>query len=290
MPDDLAALHARFRKQKPAETSLGIYKFVGAHRELAVPKFKGYVRDFEDCFEVLVELIRTLNYVKKDKWPQERAVQYILFPECLKTLHRGFEDTLDGYYDEAEMLHRSVFETILRIVFASCYPADWEAVLYDRDGKRSFKVTPFFRDDLKLDWVYLYSTMCRISHSKTHIHIPMIGKISRGEKHEEITLEYRFDEKYIWLPVNTSVFLLYGLLSLALALFLDDLEAAGAKAEHIQRAKDGRAILRHHILGNAKEKFQRLVPDIEMLEKVIAASKAGKDWKGLIQENGTTVG
>lgn len=283
MPDeDLATLRARFTKDKPADTSLGIHGFIEAHRNLTVPKFKGYVKDFEDCFEVLGALVRTLNYVKKEKWPQERAIQFILFPECLKTLHRGFEDTLDGYYDEAEMLHRSVFETILRIAFASCYPADWEAVLYDRDGQRSFKVTPFFRDDLKLDWVYLYSTMCRISHSKTHIHIPLIGKISRGEKHDEITLEYKFDEKYIWLPMNTSVFLLFGLLSLALALFLEDLEAAGAKAADIQRAKDGRAILRHHVLGNSNEKFQRLVKDIERIERVIAACKAGKDWKAEI--------
>lgn len=177
------------------------------------------------------------------------------------------------------MLHRSVYETFLRIVFVSCFPSDWEAILYDKKGRRSFSVTNFCRDDLKVDWVFLYHLMCKITHSKIHRHLPLINKIARGEKHGEITLEYSYDPKYIWLPINTSVFLLFALISIADELFLVDLQAAGAKSNDVNRFRDARAVLRHHISENKKEKFRQLIPDVEKIQKIIAAANSGKDWK-----------
>ena len=173
---------------KPSKTSLDIYSYIHKHKELFLLKFGNHVKQFEDFFDELNLIIQFLNFVPKEQWGKSKGSQYLLYPETMKTLHRAFEDTIDGYYDEAMILNRSVYESFLRIVFASRHSQDYESIFTSIKGKVAFNVTNFVKDDLKLDWGFLYRIMSAIHHSKKHKHLKRLT--DPNEQAKPIILEY----------------------------------------------------------------------------------------------------
>ncbi|MBI2083735.1 MAG: hypothetical protein HYT76_09270 [Deltaproteobacteria bacterium] len=264
----------------PAKTSLDIYSFIQQHKRLFLEKFGNFVKQFEDLFNELNLIIQLLNYVPKDGWKQSKGAQYLLYPETMKTLHRAFEDTIDGYYDEAMILNRSVYETFLRVVFASCYPSDYESIFVPIAGKRAFNVTNFVKDDLKLNWEFLYSIMSAIHHSKKTKHLRRMNDPSQQKN--PIILEYESSEDGMAMCVNITCFNLTCLFHAIASIFETDFPNHPDLKLRIDRIHKIDEALLGIIEANPKKDFSNLSSDIRKIGMIIKASGQNQDWKKVV--------
>lgn len=278
--DEIGKLIKETQTDEPAKTTLDIYNYIERHKIAVVRNFKGYVKYFEDYFDVLNTAISSLNYLPKENWPQYKGIQYLMFPEALKTLHRAFEDVVAGYYDEAVMLLRSVYETYIKMVFIACYPEDYEAIFRDRKGKRNFNLTNFVKNNLHLDWEFIYRFMSYASHSKMHLILEKLVKLSKKEDKSPIRLEYKYDKDAISRPINLSTFLLYALFNTMLVTFKDDFDNSKIDRNYIIRMVKIDKALRG-ILESLPNKFSSIVKDIDRIDIILERAKQGKDWKTL---------
>jgi len=281
MANELDKLIEETQSNEASKTTSDIYGYIEKHRSFVVKKIKGYIKYFEDYFDVLNNVISSLNFAPKEKWPQYKNLQYLMFPETLKTLHRAFEDTIDGYYDEAIMLLRSVYETYVKMIFIVCYPEDYEAIFKDKKHKRNFSLTNFLKDDLHFDWEFIYRFMSYVSHSKMHLILMRLIKLSKGEDKNPIRLEYKYDEDAISRPVNLSTFLLYALFNFMFETFRDDFSNSRIEEKDIIKMnKIDKALC--GILESLPGKFSSIVKDINKVDEIILKAKQGKDWKRAI--------
>ena len=106
-----------------------MYLKIENHKIEFLNKHDEFVKLFSCFFENMGYIIHTLNVTKKENWSQSKCYQYLIFPEAVKTLHCAVEITINGYYDEAVILMRSVFEHFLSLVFLSKYPDNIEGLL-----------------------------------------------------------------------------------------------------------------------------------------------------------------
>jgi len=221
---ELERLMIETQNDNPAKTTIDILEYIKLHKTHVIRHYPGYIKYFEDYYDVLNSAMNCLNYLPKKSWPRFKSLQHILFPETLKTLHRAFEDCLDGYYDESVILLRSVYEMYIRMIFVVYYPEDWEAIFFKQKGKRAFNLTNFVRDDLKFDWEHLYGLMSYIAHTKAQRNLNKIIEIAQGKFRGPIRLEYSFDENELSGPMNISTFLLFVLFHLMCITFQNDFE------------------------------------------------------------------
>ncbi len=273
------------QNDNPAQTTLDIYQYIKIHQNLVVKKFNGYIKYFEDYFDILNSAISSLNYLPKENWPQYKSLQYLMFPEALKTLHRSFEDIISGYYDEATILLRCVYETYIKMVFIVCYPEDYEAIFRDRKGKRNFKLKNFLKDDLHLDWEFIYSFMSYVSHSKIHLILERLIKLSKKEDKDPIRLEYKYDENALSRPMNESTFLLYALFHTMLTTFKDDFDDSKIDRNKIMRMVKTDKVLRS-MIESFPNKFSSIVRDIDKIDMIFDYVKRGRDWKVGLKNRG----
>lgn len=279
--EELQKLISEIRTPNSNRTTQDIYGLIDDHRVWVETDFYNFVKNFQDFFEELNTIVGRLNFVKKDGWHKHNGSQYLFYPDALKTLHRAFEDTLDGYYDEAMMLIRSVYETFLRIVFISCYPQEWDAVYMNRKSKMNFEVTGFVKDHLKLDWEFMYRLMSRVSHSKTHSYLKEVIKRAQAPSKDLVCLQYKPSPKMIWMPINGICFVQSCLYHVLLVLFEKDFPGDKMLAPRLDRIlKIDRALLLI-IKGNDQNKFGELANGIIKIGKIIKAAESGKDWKSL---------
>ncbi len=256
------------KNKDPAGTSMGILKFIAGHRELVYENFGKYLKNFEDYFDILNNAIFNLNYMPKKHWPQYKGTQFLLFPETLKTLHRAHEDLFDGYYEESMMLLRSVYETYIKMIYIAIHPNDIESIFYKRAGKRNFNLSNFVKDELNLDWGWLYKLLSSISHGKTYKHLDLWIKTSTGKYKDKISLYYKYDKDAISRPINMSIFLLYLLFHLVYVTFIGDIKSSKVEKIYIKKMDNIDIILRE-MLRNSPNKFSELVQDIEKIDKII---------------------
>lgn len=284
MSQEIDKLIQETQSNKAAKTTLDIYKYINKHQSFVIREFKGYIKYFEDYFDVLNNTISNLNFIPKENWPQYKSLSYLMFPETLKTLHRAFEDTVAGYYEEAVILLRNVYETYIRMIFIICYPKDYEAIFTNRKHKRNFNLTNFVKDDLHFDWEFLYRFMSYVSHSKMHLILMRLIKLSKKEDRNPIRLEYKYDRDAISRPMNLSTFLLYVLFNFMLETFRDDFNNSRIKEEDILKMSKIDKTLRG-ILESLPNKFSSIVKDIDKVGKIIHAVKQRKDWNNILNNN-----
>lgn len=275
---ELDELIKETQSDSAARTTSDIYKYIERHTSVVVSQFKGYVKYFEDYFDVLNDVISKLNYAPKKEWPQYKSLQYLMFPETMKTLHRAFEDIVAGYYEEAVILLRSVYEAYVKMIFIACYPEDYEAIFINRKHKRNFNLTNFIKDDLHLDWEFIYRLMSYTSHSKTHLILMRLIKLSKGEDKNLIRLEYKYDKDAISRPINLSTFLLYALLNTMLLTFKDDFDNSKIDKNYSIKIVKIDKVLRG-IIESLPNKFSSIISDIDKIDNILEAVKQGKDWK-----------
>lgn len=275
--ESLDKLITEVRNPAPAGTSLDIYEFINEHRAMTQIQVGNFIKNFEDFFDDLNIVIDLLNYVSKNKWPKHRSIQYALYPETLKTLHCSFEIAINGYYYEAAILARNVFETYLRMVFISCFPSDWESVFTDLKGRRRFDVTSLMKDHLKVDWFFAYRLMCKAAHSKAHYHLKKIIDLSKNPK-QPIQLEYKGDRKALFMAVNIVMLDLALLFHMMITLFKPDFDSHADLKKRRPRLEKIDSILLGLIQANERPKFSAIANDIIKIEKIMLAADSGGDW------------
>lgn len=222
--EELLKLIEKTQNAKPARTSLDIYEYIKLHNNKIINEYGKFIKYFEDYFDSLNVIIEILNFSNRSKWSQVQVTHLIINAEILKTLHRAFEDIIDGYYDEALILLRCVYESYIKILFIYYFPNDIFAILYNCKGKRNFNLTNFIRNDLKLDWTFLYRLMSSKTHGKSGNALQKIIEISKGKYKAPICLKFKFDKQIFESAMNISTFLLYVLIHLINISFNDDLK------------------------------------------------------------------
>lgn len=267
----------------PSKTSLDIYNYIREHRRLFYNEYGNFIKQFEDFFNDMNDLVVLLNYVPKEGWSENKAIQYIIFPETMKTLHRAFEDVIDGYYDESMMLNRCVYETFIRIVFISCHPDEAKAAFVKpQKGELAFNVSNFPNDTLKLDWRFLYSIMSAIQHSKKHRVLTEITS-RQANPNQIVRLLYESDRK-VGMPmcVNIIMFNLACLFHALISIFSNDLDGSEKTKDKKSRWLDVDKALLMILEANPKPGFASLAVDIKKIGRIIRTANEGKDWKAEI--------
>ena len=226
-------------------------------------------------------IIYRLNYVKKNKWSKHKAIQYILYPEALKTLHCAFENMLDGYYDESMMLNRSIYETSLRIVFVGCYPDEWEAIFINRKKKMQFNVAAFVKDHLRIDWESVYKFMSIISHSKAHKNAKKILELTQAGGEHLIGLEYELDIKSLFMALNMIAFNMCLLFHLMVSIFEGDINSDPILEKRADRISKIDQVLLGLIETNPKSGYSARMKDIIKIGKIIRLAEMGGDWQSV---------
>lgn len=277
----LNKLTLKIRKPQAAQSTIDIHNYLDKHRLFVERKFNNFIKLFEDCFDDLNVSIYHLNYVKKNKWPKHRGVQYLFFPETIKTLHRAFEDAVDGYYHESITLTRSVFESYLRMVFMSLYPTDWESIFHNFKNRRQFDATNLMKEHLKVSWPFIYRIMCKSSHSKTHHHSSKIINLSQNSKQLLIQLEYFLDNKLLAMCVNYLTFDLTLLFHMFMTLFYCDFSSSPELRKSQKHLCDVDRVLLETIKHNPHKDFSNISNEIIKVGNIVKAADCGKNWEKL---------
>lgn len=260
---------------EPSQTTLDIYKFIKEHRIRTHYKYGNFIKQFEDLFGELNIIVSMLNYVPKDSWHDNKSLQYILYPEMMRTLHRAFEDTIDGYYDEALMLHRSVYETFLRIVFLSYYLDARDAIFVSIKGKVQFNATNFPQDQLGVKWGWLYKILSAVYHSKKHKTIP--ARTGTKKQRKAIILEYKSDDTAIGMPINFTTFNLACMFHAVVSIFSSDFPMYAELKKRTPRINKVDKSLLGIIECNPRKEFRQLASDIRKIGKIIQSKDKKRD-------------
>ena len=266
----------------PSEMVEKMIKFKEFHKHKCLEDYGRYVKLFEEAFEILVEAVEALNYELKAQWAQHRGVQYVFFPGTLETLFRGFDDWSEGFYEEATILNRSVFESIFKIIFISLYPSDYEAIFAKKrlSGGRQFNLTDIIKKDLDIDWESFWHLSSTIAHGKTHRVLFFLCVLSRGDK-RPVSLGLRYDKIRLTMPMNETVVLTWCLIRLLLFLFPEVLTSPKITDEGKSRLNNIEKSLRES-LQNMPNKFKNVVADFGKVERKIKAAEQGLEWKKVV--------
>lgn len=264
---ELQRLYDSIYNKGPAKTTLDIYRYANIHKNLVLKKWNIYIKSFEDCFDALSNTINELNYVEKNSWPPNKGIQYMLYPETLKTLHCSFEVMCNGYYEEALILQRSVYETYLAMLFTAYYPSDCESVLYTVKGKRVFNVSNFLADNLKVDWGFIYRVCSYSAHRKKHTHSERLIQISKGMFKKAHTLTFEYDEEAITRPLNMLFFLQYVLTHFLIIVFENDISKR-LQPKIVLRLKNMDRFLRA-IMEGTPNKYAKIPADVDKIDSLI---------------------
>jgi hypothetical protein len=126
------------------------------------------------------------------------------------------EDTVEGFCGETIVLTRSLYETFLRIVFISCFPKNWASAVFKPEKDRvAFNATNFPRDQLRVDWEFIYKTHSVVSHNVYDV----MRRLAQPQSF--VSLELQCDEEAIGLAVNSLTFTLWALLHVCRILFFE---------------------------------------------------------------------
>lgn len=260
MIEELQKLIDQYRNTEQSKTSADIYLFSDQHLEKMKLEFGNFMKNFEDFFDDINMLIQILNYADKQNWPQSKGYQYLLLPETIKTLHCAYEITLNGYYDEAQILIRCVFENFLRIVFLSKYPDDLEGVLVTKpqNGVTKFNATNVVEHVLKMDSSWLYSLMSSFTHGKKPKMLRELTDRSNGKK-GPIILEYQSDKESTASCINLLMLMQHLILRSMLVLFSTEIENTKKYQSRIDQIRLADNILEAIQTTNSNENFRTYV-------------------------------
>jgi len=262
-------------------TTIGdVIRFKENHRKQFVGDYHGYVKIFEGAFEVAAQTTEALNYATKEKWARHRSSQYPFFPNILETLFRANDDFMDGFYDEANILNRSVFEGIVRIIWASCHQEHHSNIWTKKQvGTPDFNVRNFLRDELKVDWEFIWNYTSMVTHSKRHRVVSLIMDLVRG-KQRSVSWNLKYDKYLVTHPMNVATDLLWMILRLIVVLF-PDLQKKPFKAEGFERLLIAEAGLREMVAGIPTPKTPVFVSEVDKVFTIIKAAELNQPWRQL---------
>jgi hypothetical protein len=258
-----------------------IISFKENHRKQFLGDYHGYVKIFEGAFEVAAQTVEALNYAPKTDWPKHRSSQYPFFPNMLETLYRANDDFMDGFYDEANMLNRSVFESIIRVIWASCNKEHHNTIWTKKEkGAPEFNVSNFLKHDLIVDWDYIWGYSSMATHGKRHRVLFLLMDLVRG-KPRSVSWNLKYDKHLVTHPMNISTDMLWLILRLLRTLFPDLSNPAIFKREGMERLTIAEAGLREMVAGIPTDKTKVFLVEVDKVFKILDAAEQNTPWRQL---------
>jgi hypothetical protein len=196
---------------KPSRVILQILEYQDEHARYMLNNYNGFIEYYEHSFDCIIGINFMLNYLDKAHFPRQRAVQLLIYTDNIGTLYSAFDRLKGGFYSDCMILCRSAFESIIRMMFCSYYPDEADAVWVDDlpKGRVKFNVTRFLRDQLKVDWTWLYRLLCLHSHSNIMNSLQRYGKLVREEQKEPIAFQLSIEVDKTQMCMNVLTFLLW---------------------------------------------------------------------------------
>ena len=185
-----------------------IFDYIYEHKKAFLSKFnKWFIKYFEISFDSIVEAMDQINSENKDKRPEHRWIQWLIIRNNLPTLFSVFNLLTAGFYVDSITLIRSLFESVIKIIYISHYPEDKDsALLYNMKWTKKFNMTNFTKDVLKIDWHY--RLLSAKAHSNWFKTMKDLIDISQNGQKKRINIELWRDEAELSLTLNWLEFII----------------------------------------------------------------------------------
>ncbi len=269
--DEMCELHGG------SEDISRIYDYERNHQERVLKEWGRFVSQFELFFDLLNNMLVGINFVRKDNWPEHRNLQYLLCANNARFFYNSFDRLIKGHATESMVLSRPLFETFIRITYASCYPSSADAVLapIKRSDGVKFRLTNFMRDDLGLNWM-TYKLWSAFTHSNSYGVFKDLRAIRNGEK-RLICMHLDADQRECEMAMNLLLFVaitfLRAIYQLLVTSFNDHL-----KEEEVQQAVRLGELWQASMRLHPKEHWPQVMDDLDYVFEVLKAAESGRDW------------
>ncbi len=189
-----------------------IFDYINAHKQEFVLKFnKWFIKYFEISFDSIIEAMDKINAEKKDERPEHRWTQWLIIRNNLPTLFSAFNLLTSGFYVDSITLIRSLFESVIKIIYISHSPEDKDsALIHGVKWTKKFNMTNFTKDVLKIERHY------RLLSSKAHSNwlktLKDLIDISQNWQKKKINIELWWDIEELSLTLNWLNFIVWNYL------------------------------------------------------------------------------
>lgn len=211
-------------REKPSEVVLDLIAYENKHLNKMSTEFGRYITYFEHAFDLLVNLVTAINYIEKSSWPNHRGLQLLILKNNLNPLYSGFGRLVRGFYDDANILLRAPYEALVKIIYISYYPQDFSGVFNWKrpKGMKAFNLTNFLRDDLKVDWDFIYPLFSSFSHGNIYTTLTDVVELDRKKESEKfISFKLEYSEDDASIPMNMTVFLQWSFIRFCLEVLIN---------------------------------------------------------------------
>jgi len=272
------------RKHGGSEDILRIYDYERDHQQKMLKEYGRFISQFELFFDLMNELLVGVNFVPKNDWPNHRNLQFLLCANNVRFFYSSFDRLLKGFPTESIVLSRPLFETFIRIVYASCHPSTADAVLAStkRSDGIKFVLTNFVNQDLALNWM-TYKLWSAFTHSNSYGVFQDLKAIREGER-KLISMHLAYDDHEISMAMNLLLFPAMAFLHAVPLLLVTSYN------EHLKEEDVKQAVR----LGNLWQASQRLHPrshwpqvmdDLDYVLEILKAAEGGGDWRELVNKH-----
>lgn len=252
-------------------------EFKRRHARHAALGWGHYIHANQHALAWLAECVSDIDHLDKRSWPPYRPMQIAFLPGAIEGLYHGLDSWVEGFYDEASAALRSPFEALLRIIFISCHPYDQSAAFdVKRPKGRRFNLTTFVRDELKIDWLFIWKLNSRKAHGNLCRAIEHAVSAADNKDHR-VAVEFKYDDAAITAPMNQSTFLAWCYLRLLNVLFPNLI--AWLKPEARERCRIIDSGIRKLMEGSQVNKFPQAIHGMLKIESIIATAERGEDWR-----------
>lgn len=211
-----------------------IFNHIDEHTELFVWKFgPWFVKYFEIAFDSIIESIIQTNFEKKDNRPEHRTIQFLLIRNNLSTIFSSYNLLIWGFYLDSIILIRSLFESVIRIMYISYFPEDKDSALYNKKWGKKLNITQFTKNILNID--RHYQLLSIKSHSNAYKTIKDLVDISKNWQKKIINMELERNDEELSLTLNWLQFILWNYLFIIKEIFLKDNKDFYLKLTNIER-------------------------------------------------------
>lgn len=266
------------KNKPPSEAIKSIYKYQDDHILWFKLNKGGFVQYFEPSYDIYVTLIKSLNFVEKKGWQWWKSLSFIYMGNSTYPLFKAYTLVQEGFYDESLVVCREALELLIKSIFCICYPEDCFATYSKpKKGKRTFNLTNFLKDDLKVKSDFLYRLPSGSAHGQLYL-TRILSDTRQGKKHDPIGLLLRLDETRVNASTNYLTFLIWAHIYILTILFkeLSIEEKIDKKAK-----KEARFYIKTlgHIVKTTPKGFTEVGEEFEKIITIVEASIENKDWK-----------
>jgi hypothetical protein len=221
--------------------------------------------------------------MEHQNWPTYRSIQFLTCVYNSKTIFSSFEKLNQGFYTDSQILYRSPYEALLKIVYISLHPeVDPYSVISNnyKPGVPKFKITNFIRDELKFDWKD-YFLLSASSHGNQYEIANEALKIYKEGQKEAISIKIKFNQMQYEMGLNHLTFIVYAYLKIIRQLFYSSDIEYSAEQSRLLKLMDNYCELRYTstIESHPKTYWPTVFKDFDKILKYMEKSDSGINWK-----------